>query len=77
VLLLSPKFWCEFITNPKETLETLRRAKHRIAHPILKSIVFVRINLCGISAKPLHNARRRRSRSRSCFTLIRFWCAFR
>jgi membrane protein len=43
VLLLSPKFWREFITNPKEALETLRRARHRIAHPILKSVVFVRI----------------------------------
>jgi membrane protein len=43
VLLLSLEFWREYGTNPKAALETLRVNRRKIAHPILKSLVFIRI----------------------------------
>ncbi len=43
MLLLSPTFWRQYRGNPKEALESLRINRRRIALPILKFFVFVRI----------------------------------
>jgi membrane protein len=43
VILLSLSFWKTFGTNPKESLEALRRNNSRVAYPFLNVVVFVRI----------------------------------
>ncbi len=44
MLLLSLKFWREYRTNPKEALESLRVNRRRVALPVLKFFVFVRVS---------------------------------
>jgi membrane protein len=43
VILLSLSFWKTFGANPKEALDALRKNRSRIAAPLLKAVVFVRI----------------------------------